>query len=111
MRTKNQPLIRVDRTVLVAANIDRPCRVPLKPMDLNSVQTVSLHNAFKVGDGMLVRGVGIPNPPVEVADGTVGSTGSAGRIISDEIDPFVHISSVDPPIAGAHTICISQIST
>ena len=78
-------------------------------MYFDSIKTISLHDAFKICYGVFIRRIGISNPPIEIANSTVWATSSAWCIVSNEINPFVHISPIDPSIAGANTVFFTQI--
>ena len=78
-------------------------------MYFDSIKTISLHDAFKICYRVFIRRIGISNPPIEIANSTVWATSSAWCIVSNEINPFVHISTIDPSIAGANTVFFTQI--
>ena len=75
-------------------------------MDLDSVQSIPLHHAFEIHNGVFVRRVGVSNPPVEVANGTVSPAGGARGVVGDELThsytsrPLTHPSLAPTPSAS-----------
>ena len=80
-------------------------------MDFDSVQSIPLHHAFEIHNGVFVRRVGVSNPSVKVANGTVSPAGGARGVVGDELHPLIHVSSVDPSITRTHAVGFGQVRT
>jgi hypothetical protein len=79
----------------------------LEPVNLNRVQAIPFHHTFKIRDGVFIGRVCIPNPSIEVSNGTIGATGRTGGVVSDEIDPFIDVAPVDPTATCPNAIGFS----